>query len=102
MGGNKNLLSCCIQAAASSLFALFFAGKSLNSPPKVGLFPRATPWTGIPSCGQRAGSGQAGTLGRLQHQLLVVASFEQMPPWPDFSSPWHLRKESEHLRWLMG
>lgn len=61
MGGNKNLLSCCIQAAASSLFALFFAGKSLNSPPKAGLFPRATPWTGIQSCGQRAVSSQAGS-----------------------------------------
>lgn len=62
VGGNKNLLSCCIQAAASSLFALFFPGKSLNSPPKAGLFPRATPWTGIQSCGQRAVSSRAGAL----------------------------------------
>lgn len=63
VGGNKSLLSCCIQAAASRLFALFFTGKSLNSPPKAGLFPRATPWTGIQSCGQRAVSRQAGAFG---------------------------------------
>ena len=63
VGGNKNRLSHCIQAAASSLFALFFAGKSLNSPPRAGLFPRATPWTGVQSCGQRTVSSQAGALG---------------------------------------
>lgn len=63
VGGNKNLFSCCLQAAASSLFALFFTGKSLNSPPKAGLFPRATPWTGIQSCGQRAVSTRAGAFG---------------------------------------
>lgn len=63
VGRNKNPPSCCIQAAASSLFALFFAGKSLNTPPKAGLFPRATPWTGVQSCGQRAVSSQPGALG---------------------------------------
>ena len=63
VGGNKNRLSHCIQAAASSLFALFFAGKSLNSAPRAGLFPRATLWTGVQSCGQRTVSRQAGALG---------------------------------------
>lgn len=63
VGGGKNLLSCGIQAPASSLLALFFTGKSLNSPPRAGRFPRATPRTGIQSCGQRAVSSQAGAFG---------------------------------------
>lgn len=96
VGGNKTLLSCCIQAAASSLFALFFAGKSLNSPPKAGLFPRATPWTRIQSCGQRAVSSHAGALGLSPTQaFLAVASSEQKPFWPDINPP----MASEGILW---
>lgn len=103
VGGNTNPLSCCIQAAARSLFALFFAGKSLNSPPKAGLFPRATPWTGIRSCGQRAVSGRLEPLGFLQHKpLLTVASSEQKPPWPALNPQWLLRRDSGHLSWLVA
>ena len=69
--GNKNRLSHCIQAAASSLFALLFAGKSLNSAPRAGLFPRATRWTGVQSCGQRLSAVRLEPLGCLQHK----------PPW---------------------
>lgn len=86
VGGNKNRLSFRIQAAASGLFALLFAGKSLNSPPKEASSPGPPHGRGFRAVVKGLSAAGLEPLGCLLHKPpLTVASSEQKPPWPDLN-----------------
>lgn len=82
--GIRHLLSSVVPAAASTLFAVFFAGKSLNSPPKAGLFPQGHLLDKESELWSKAVGLEP--LGCLQHKpFLAGVSSEQKPLRPDVS-----------------